>query len=147
MVRSRHRRCYIKKLHLKILEYSQEKTVLKSLVDKVEGLNACNFIRKKLPHRYFSVNIAKFSRILILETSTNGCFCKVGKNHQITRNPLFLSHKELHSQLDHPNNYIRFRMLSKCMNVIGYSQIYSSKGTLGTSLFSIFTKIKVYILL
>ena len=38
--------------------------VLESLCNKVAGLKACNFIKKR-----FTVNIAKF-----LRTSANGCF-------------------------------------------------------------------------
>ena len=44
-----------KKLFLKILQYSQETPVFESL------FKACNFIKKKLQHRRFPVNIAKFS--------------------------------------------------------------------------------------
>ena len=55
--RSSHRRCFIKKVFLKISQYSQENTCLK----------ACNFIKKRLQHRHFSVNIAKFLRTPILK--------------------------------------------------------------------------------
>ena len=44
-----------KKLFLKILQYSQETPVFESL------FKACNFIKKKLQHMCFPVNIAKFS--------------------------------------------------------------------------------------
>ena len=33
-----------------------------SLLDKVVGIQACNFIKKRLQHRCFSVNIVKFLR-------------------------------------------------------------------------------------
>ena len=36
--------------------------VLESLFNKVAGLDACIFIKKRKQHRYFPVNIAKFSR-------------------------------------------------------------------------------------
>ena len=39
--------------------------MLKSLLSKVAGLHACNFIKKRLQHRGFSVNIAEFLRIAI----------------------------------------------------------------------------------
>ena len=45
--RSSHRSCSIKKLFLKISQYSQE-----SLFNKVGGLKACNFVEKSLQHRY-----------------------------------------------------------------------------------------------
>ena len=37
-------------------------SALESLFKKVASLNACNFIKKSLQHRYFPVNIAKFLR-------------------------------------------------------------------------------------
>ena len=36
--------------------------VLKSLFNKVAGIQACNSAKKKLQHRCFPVNIAKFLR-------------------------------------------------------------------------------------
>ena len=36
--------------------------VLKSLFNKVAGIQACNSVKKKLQHRCFPVNIAKFLR-------------------------------------------------------------------------------------
>ena len=61
IIRSNHRRCSIK-------EAAQRKTlVLESLFDKVAALHACNFIKKRLQHRCFAVNIAKFLRTLILK--------------------------------------------------------------------------------
>ena len=47
----------------KLEEYRLDKThVLESLFNKISGLKVCNFIRKKLQHRCFPVNIAKFLR-------------------------------------------------------------------------------------
>ena len=54
-----------KRLFLKILQYPQETPVLEFLFKKVEGLKACNFIKKMPQHRYIPVNIAKFLRLLI----------------------------------------------------------------------------------
>ena len=50
--------------------------MLELLFNKVTGLEVCNFIKKRLQHRCFLVNIAKFLRTLILKTSANGC-CSV----------------------------------------------------------------------
>ena len=36
--------------------------MLESLFDKVAGLNACNFIKKRHQHRYFANNDSKFLR-------------------------------------------------------------------------------------
>ena len=68
-VRSSHRRCFIKNLFLKIMQYTQEIPVLESLFSKVlnKGLKASNFIKKRPQHRCFSVNIAKFLRQPILK--------------------------------------------------------------------------------
>ena len=38
------------------------KTELESLFSKVEGLKDCNFLKKRLQHRFFPLNIAKFFR-------------------------------------------------------------------------------------
>ena len=44
-------------------------TVLDSLFNKVAGLKACNFMKKRLRHRCFAVNIAKYLRTAFLKTS------------------------------------------------------------------------------
>ena len=54
--RSRHRRCSIKKLLLKIFAIFTGK-----------HLKPCNFVKKRLQHKYFPVNIAKFLRAPILK--------------------------------------------------------------------------------
>ena len=38
------------------------KPVLKSLFDKVVGLKACNFIKRRLQHKFFPMKFAKFLR-------------------------------------------------------------------------------------
>ena len=43
--------------------------MLKSLFNKVEGLKACNFIKKKLQHRCFPVKFTNFLRIPILKNN------------------------------------------------------------------------------
>ena len=40
----------------------RKRPVLESLFNKVPGLQACNFIKKRLQQRCFPVNIAKFLR-------------------------------------------------------------------------------------
>ena len=46
-------------------QYPKETPVLESLVKKVAGLKACNFIKKRHQNRCFPVNIAKFLLLLI----------------------------------------------------------------------------------
>ena len=41
--------------------------MLESLFNKVEGLQACNFVKKRLQGRCFPVNIVKFLKIPILK--------------------------------------------------------------------------------
>ena len=40
----------------------------------VAGLQACNFIKKRLQHRCFSVKFAKFSSASFLQNTSGGCF-------------------------------------------------------------------------
>ena len=70
------RRCSSKQLVLKLLLYSQENTpVLESLFNKVASLKACNFIKKRLQHRCFPVNIARFLRTA-LQNISGGWLCR-----------------------------------------------------------------------
>ena len=41
--------------------------VLESLFNKAAVLKSCNFIQKRLQHRFLTVNIVKFSRAPILK--------------------------------------------------------------------------------
>ena len=66
--RSSHKRCSIKKAVLKIFGILTGKTCVgASFFNKVADLQACNFIKKKLQHRCFPVNTAKFLRTPILK--------------------------------------------------------------------------------
>ena len=42
----------MKKLFFKISQYSQEKPLLESIFKKVAGLQACNFTKKRLQHKF-----------------------------------------------------------------------------------------------
>ena len=44
-----------------------QKRALQSLFNKTAGLQACNFVEKRLQHKCFPVNIAKFLRTPILK--------------------------------------------------------------------------------
>ena len=54
------RRCFSKKI--KIRNMQRKTPVLESLFNKVAGLKACNFIKKRLKHSCFPVNIEKILR-------------------------------------------------------------------------------------
>ena len=52
-----------------------KKTVmLESLFNKAAGLKVWNFVLKRLQHRYFPVNTAKFLRAPVMRKPANGCF-------------------------------------------------------------------------
>ena len=50
---------------LKVCNIHRKTSVLESLFSKVATLEACNFIKKRLQHRFFPVNIAKFLKKII----------------------------------------------------------------------------------
>ena len=53
--------CSMKKFLLKNFAiFTGKQLCLETLFNKVAGLQACNFIEKRLQHRYFSVHIANF---------------------------------------------------------------------------------------
>ena len=60
------RRCFSKQVFLKISQYSQENICVRVFFNTVADLKTCNIIEKRLQHRYFPVNIAKFLRIAFL---------------------------------------------------------------------------------
>ena len=49
--------------------------MLESLFNKAAGLKFCNLINKRLPHRCFPVNIAKFWKTAFSQNTSGGCFC------------------------------------------------------------------------
>ena len=66
LCKSSHLRCSIKKLFLKFRNIHRKTPGLKFLFNKGAGLQAYNFIEKKVQHRCFPVN-KKFLRTLILK--------------------------------------------------------------------------------
>ena len=61
--------------------------MLKSLFNKVKGLQAFNFIKKRLQHKCLPVNIAKFLRAgFYLLSSSGGCFCLLHVNASLCSN-------------------------------------------------------------
>ena len=51
-----------KRCSYKFRNIHRKRPVLVSLFDKVAGLKVCNFIKTRIQHRCFPVNIAKFLR-------------------------------------------------------------------------------------
>ena len=62
---------FCKKRVQKFCKFHRKTPVLKSLFTKVVGLNACNFIKARLQHRYFIAKFTKFLRPLIWNLRTN----------------------------------------------------------------------------
>ena len=60
---------------LKVCNTHSETPVLDPLFSKVASLEAYKFIKKRLQHRCFPVNIANFLRKFYLKNTTGGCFC------------------------------------------------------------------------
>ena len=60
---------------LKVCNIHRKTPVLESLFSKVASLEAYKFIKKRLQHRCFPVNIANFLRKFYLKNTTGGCFC------------------------------------------------------------------------
>ena len=60
--RSSHQGCCIKNTAHKSFAIFIGKHMLETLFNKATGLQACNFMKKRLEYRCFPVNIAKFLR-------------------------------------------------------------------------------------
>ena len=61
-------------MFLKISQYSPENTYVRIFFEKVAGLKACNFIKKRLKYRCFPVNIAKFLRTVFFIGNLLWCY-------------------------------------------------------------------------
>ena len=57
-VQKQHRWCSLNSY--KVRNIRRKTSVLESLFNKLIGLRACNFTKKRLQHRHFPVNIANF---------------------------------------------------------------------------------------
>ena len=60
---------------LKVCNIHRKTVVLESLFSEVSSLEAYTFIKKRLQHRCFPVNILMFFRKFYLKNTTSGCFC------------------------------------------------------------------------
>ena len=61
--------------------------MLEFFFNKVAGLQTCNFIKKRLKNRSFSVKLAKSLRGSFLQNTSDGCFWKY------LMNSLFIAHE------------------------------------------------------
>ena len=60
---------------LKVCNFHRKTLVLEFLFSKVASPGAYKFIKKRLQHRCFPVNIVNFFRKFYLKNTTGGCFC------------------------------------------------------------------------
>ena len=76
-VRRSHRRCFVKKLFLKVSQISQENTsVGVSFLIKLYTSSLETLLKKRLRHRYLPVNFATFLRTTFYRTSLKDCFSR-----------------------------------------------------------------------
>ena len=59
----------------KVCNIHRKTPILESLFSKVASLEAYKFIKKRLQHTCFPVNIANFLRKFYLKNTIGGCFC------------------------------------------------------------------------
>ena len=69
------RRCSVKKVSLEITQHLQENTCASvSILIKLQTLRPATLLKKRLWHKCFPVNVAKFLRIPFLKSTSGGCF-------------------------------------------------------------------------
>ena len=64
--------------------------MLESVFNKVAGLQASNFIKKRLQHRCLLVIIAKFLRAPILKNTRERCYWSLGLQLKVSNQGPFL---------------------------------------------------------
>ena len=83
---SSHQRCSIKKVVLKNFAKFTGKHLCQSLVfNKVAGLRPATLLKKRLRHRCFPVNFAKFLRTPFYRTPLGDCFYEHTQTFKNTR--------------------------------------------------------------
>ena len=83
--RIRHRRCSVKKVFLEISQNSQENTCDRvSFLIKLHATLLKNLLKKRLSHRCFPVNFAKFLRTPFPQNISRQLLCKLLCNFNIT---------------------------------------------------------------
>ena len=68
--------CYIKQVFLKISQNSQENICARALFLIKLQATLASLLKKRLWHKCFPVNFAKFLRTPFLQNTSSGCFCK-----------------------------------------------------------------------
>ena len=78
-----HRRCFAKKVFLKISQNSQENTWQSLYFDKVAALKPSTLLKQRLWHMCFLSNFAKYSRTLFLGNTSGRLLAHVNFRSQI----------------------------------------------------------------
>ena len=63
--------------------------MLDSLFNKVAGLQSCNFVKKRLQHRSFSVNIVEFLTTPVLKNSRERLFLRIIRKEDVELAEIF----------------------------------------------------------
>ena len=63
--------------------------MLDSLFNKVAGLQSCNFVKKRLQHRSFPVNIVEFLRAPVLKNSRERLFLRIIRKEDVELAEIF----------------------------------------------------------
>ena len=85
-------------IFVKILRYSREAPVRKSLLNKFVGRKACKFIKKRPQHRCFPVNIVNLRTPILKNICIYGCFWS-DFSKRFFRTFFLLSHFQNHPDL------------------------------------------------
>ena len=88
MLTSSYWRCFVKKGKIKNLanfKFHRKTPVFESLFNKVVGLQACNFLEKRLQQRYFPEKYAKFLRTPILKNICKRLLLNVENFKQLSK--------------------------------------------------------------
>ena len=90
--RGSQRRCSVKKGALKNFAKFTGKQLRQSLfLNKIAGLRPATLLKKRLWHRCFLVNFAKFQRNLFYRTPPDDCFCNSIPFHPDIQDKHFLT--------------------------------------------------------
>ena len=63
--------------------------MLDSLFNKVAGLQSCNFVKKRLQHRSFPVNIVEFLTTPVLKNSRERLFLRIIRKEDVELAEIF----------------------------------------------------------
>ena len=104
-----------------VLQYPHFRSSRPELFCEINSLRPTTLLKKRLWHRCFSVNLAKFLRTLFSQNTPSGCFWHL---HQ-SRFPILMLHV-IHRQLRR-EYLLRREFLSMVERKISFSHVFSSE--------------------